>query len=101
MRTNRRITECSIVVASDNHLSTDLSGQAVILNAKTATYHSMEGVGARIWNLLQRPRSVHEIHKALLAEYDVDWEPCLRDLLSFLTTLQAQELVEVHEQSVS
>ena len=97
MGTDITIEEHSVVVASTNQLSTEIPGEVVILNAETGMYHGMEAVGARIWQLLQRPRTVHDIQATLLKEYDVDPDYCNQDLIHLLQELTAAGLVEVSD----
>ena len=85
----------SIVAASSQQVSCPLGDEAAILNMKNATYYGLDAVGARIWDLLQRPRSVGEIRDTLLEEYDVEAERCERDLLSLLEKMVSEGLVEV------
>jgi hypothetical protein len=61
----------------------------------------LDAVGARIWELIQDPRTVNEIRDALLEEYDVEMERCERDLLAFLDQLAAETLIEVRDDTHS
>jgi len=82
------------IVAITEQVSCDLAGEAAILSLRNGTYYGLDRVGARIWNLIQQPRTVKEILDTLLAEYDVDAERCAADLQRLLTELTAQGLVE-------
>jgi len=85
----------SIVVATKDQVSADLSGEAAILNLKSGVYFGLNTVGASIWKLIQEPRSVNEINDALVQEYDVDPDQCEKDLLALLEELLSKELIEV------
>src|SRR5712692_9270844 len=87
----------SVVTAAKDQVSCDLAGEAAILNLKSGVYYGLDPVGARIWKLIQEPRSVDEIRKALLDEYDVEPERCQSDLLALLEKLQAEGLIEVQD----
>ena len=89
------ITLDSIVAAAPEQVSSDLAGEAVILDLKQGVYYGLDEVGARIWALLQQPRSVEAIRDAILAEYDVEPERCERDLLELLGELSAAQLIEI------
>jgi hypothetical protein len=91
----QKILENSIVVASVEQISSDLGGEVVILNLKSSTYHGLNEVGARIWNLIQTPKTVKDIKAAILAEYEVEAEHCDRDLLALLENLLAAELINI------
>jgi hypothetical protein len=88
----------STVIASVKHqVSCDLAGEVVILDMKDGIYYGLNAVGARIWTLLEEPRSVAEIHQTLLDEYDIDPDVCETQLLTLLTDLAAHGLVEIKE----
>jgi hypothetical protein len=84
----------SVVAAARDQVSADLEGEAVILNLADGVYYGLDGVGARIWALLQEPRSVGELAGAVAAEYDVDPGTALADLLTLLGELAGRGLVE-------
>ncbi|MGH2415258.1 MAG: PqqD family peptide modification chaperone, partial [Microcystaceae cyanobacterium] len=58
---NCKISESSIVVAGVEQISSDLGGEAVILNLKSGVYHGLNQVGAKIWNIIQHPTMVNDI----------------------------------------
>jgi len=89
------ITTSSIVVAAPDQVSSDLAGEAVILNLATGMYYGLDEVGARVWSLLQQPCAVGALRDAILAEYDVEPERCEQDLLALLADLESAKLVEV------
>jgi hypothetical protein len=43
------------VVATKEQASTDLGGEAAILNLRNGVYYGLDPVGARIWNIIQEP----------------------------------------------
>ncbi len=85
----------SVVIASRQQLSSLLGGEAVILGLKDGTYYGLDAVGARVWELLQKPRPVREILGLLLDEHEVEAARCENDLLALLKTLQKAGLIEV------
>ena len=89
----------SIVVVAKEQVSCDLGGEAAILNLKSAVYYGLDPVGARIWNLIQEPKSLHEIREILLKEYNVEPGRCERDLLALLEKLVEEGLIEVKDES--
>ncbi len=94
------ISDRSTVVVMKDQVSCDLSGEAAILNLKSGVYFGLNTVGASIWKLIQEPRTVKEIHEAILEEYDVEPNRCEHDVLELLQELSTQGLIEiVHEKS--
>ena len=84
----------TIVHVSADQVSCDLAGEAAILNLKNSVYYGLDPVGARIWNLLQEPRTVASIRDTIVAEYDVTPERCEQDLFDLLGKLEAEGLIE-------
>ena len=87
----------SVVVATKDQVSCDLAEEAVVLSLNNSTYYSLNSPGARIWSLIQEPRSVSEIRSIILEEYDVDPDRCEHELLDLLRKLAAQGLIEIRE----
>lgn len=85
----------SVVVASKRQVSSDLGGEAAILDLEGGVYYGLDEVGARIWEMIQEPRPASEVRDALLEEYDVEPERCERDLLALLERLAEGRLIEV------
>ena len=108
MKTRRRLKACptkvlavlpfmtldTIIRASADQVSCDLGGEAAILNLRTGVYYGLDPVGARIWNLIQTPRTLVEVRDTILAEYDVEPARCERDLRDLLEKLAAERLIE-------
>lgn len=90
-----RLTVHSVVSASPDQVSCPLDDESAILNLKNSVYYGMNAVGTRVWNLLQKPRSVGELRDLLLCEYEVDAERCEKDLLDLLEKLRLEGLIEV------
>ncbi len=83
------------VVPSQDQQSADLSGEVVIVNLKNGVYYGLDGVGSRIWGLIQERKSVEQIHDAILEEYEVEPERLERDLVALLQRLKDQGLIKV------
>ena len=94
------ISEDAVAVVSPHQVSTGIPDEVVILNIQSGKYHSLSMVGARVWSLIQTPRTVREIHELLLEEYDADADTCRCDLLALLKDLVSQGLVELDSKSI-
>lgn len=95
------ISESSIVVTASDQVSSDLGGEAVILNMESGVYHGLNEVGARVWNLIEQPKTVKEIKDILVEEYEVEPQICQNDLFALLKDLQAAGLIEVKNDIVA
>ena len=91
------LTQHSIVAVAGEQISSDLAGEAVILNLRDGVYYGLDDVGARIWNLIHEPRSVKQVCDQIFEEYDVSASQCERDVLALLDELAAAGLIEVRD----
>lgn len=88
----------TIIVAARDQVSCDLSGEVAILNLKNGVYYGLNPIGAKIWNMLQKPTNMNTMRDAILDEYEVEPEQCEHDLLSILQQLITEGLVEVRDE---
>jgi Coenzyme PQQ synthesis protein D (PqqD) len=96
-----QISRTTVIVASERAISSDLAGEAAIIDFKSESYYGLDEVGATIWKLIAEPRTVGEICDAVVAEYEVDPEVCERDVLALLGKLAASGLIETGDVSAS
>jgi hypothetical protein len=93
------IPESAVIVVAEGVLASDFGAEQVILNLRDGVYYGLEDVGARIWQLLQRPTTLPAMRSALASEYDVDPERCERDLFALISDLAARGLVKITERT--
>ena len=89
------VTENSTVVVKHGLTAADLGGEAVVLDPHTGRYYGLNELGARIFELSQKPRSVDRIVATLLQEYDVAAEQLKTDVVAFLREMETRELIEI------
>ena len=88
------------VARSKNQVSADLQGEAVILHLKAGKYYSMNPVGSRIWDLIEKPVSIHSLIETIMNEYEVDSKRCEQDIIDLLTRLENAALIEIEVEAV-
>jgi hypothetical protein len=76
-------------------VSRDLEGEVIILHLGAGTYFGLDGVGARVWELLREPRSFAAVLDAVTAEFEVERPRCEEDLRRLLEQMVERGLVEV------
>lgn len=84
----------TVVVAAKGHVACTLANEAVILGLASGVYFGLNAVGTSVRRHIQEPKTVDEIHQALLEEYDVAPERCERDLVALLQNLESHGLIE-------
>lgn len=75
--------------------TTDLNGDIVMMDLEKGKYFSLNGVGSRIWNLVEEPVEVSKIIDSLLEEYDIDRDECEKNVLEFLSKLESEQILVV------
>mgnify|MGYP006148079377 CR=1 FL=1 len=70
-------------------------GRSLSYHVRSGEYYGLNGVGRRVWSLLEGGRTVAGVRDALVAEFDVDAERCTADLLRVLSDLAEAELIHV------
>ena len=83
------------VVATERQLSTTLADEVIILGLDDSMYYGLSGTGARIWELLQTPRTIEEIVTTITGEFDVDRDRVAADLDALLIDLQSRGLIAI------
>ncbi|HEX9484988.1 MAG TPA: PqqD family peptide modification chaperone [Gemmatimonadaceae bacterium] len=83
----------SVVVASEDQVSTTVGEEVVILGMHDGVYYGLEHVGSRLWELLRAPRRVSDLVAAITADFDVEADRCEQDLLPLLERLAERRLV--------
>jgi hypothetical protein len=90
------ISLASAVVASREQVSCDIAGESVLLSLRTGVYYGLNAVAARVWALIEQPRTVASVCDALLEEFEgVTREQCVAEVLALLEQLAGWELIEV------
>ena len=93
-----KLTESTVVAAADHQTSVEVDGERVILGLEEGIYYGLNSTGAQIWEQVQEPTSVEKVAAAITAEYDVDREHCLNDVIRLLQELEDYDLITVQEQ---
>jgi hypothetical protein len=87
----------SVVRAGAGVVSCDLIGAAALLNMQSNTYYTLNAVGSRIWDVIQKPTVVSAICDDVVARYDVDASKCYADVVALLQELNDAGLIEIVE----
>ena len=91
------VTKSVAYQVSPNHLYSEVSEDAVILDINTGVYYGLNSVGVDIWQWLQQPQTEAEILSLVLEEYDVSPEEAHKDIQSMLKEMLETGLVKTVE----
>lgn len=84
----------SVVRAVDSQVSSRLGDEVAILELDQGVYFGLNDTGRFLWDLMQTPVRVNEMHAALVEEYEVDADTAEKDLLRVLGELCDAGLIE-------
>lgn len=90
-----KIEPSSVVVQAKEQISCELDNEVAILSLKSSLYFGLDEVGSLIWQELVQPRSVDEICRSVVDQFDVEQSQCRADVIAFLQELAEAGLVEV------
>lgn len=88
------------VSATKDAVACEFGDGLALLDLKSNTYYSLNGVGAFIWDLIQEPKSIVDIRSAVLARYNVDSERCKTDVDALLKGLADNGLARLHHEEL-
>ena len=83
------------VVASENVLLRELSGEAVLLNLDSEMYFGLDEVGYRMWTVLTGSDSIGAAYEQLLSEYEVEPEQLWESLDTLIGECTEQGLLQL------
>jgi hypothetical protein len=87
--------ENSYLRAGEDVLFQVVDDEVVLLNLDSGEYFGLNEVGARIWVLSSKGRSLGSILKDILERYEVEAEDLIRDVMTFLHQLEEEGLVSI------
>ena len=79
---------------SDQVMFQNLEGESVLLDLASESYFGLNEVGARVWELIDGTRSLDDIHRVLVAEYDADEAAVREDLARLTSELSERGLIQ-------
>ena len=85
----------SVIVQDKEPIAATVDDEVVMLSARAESYFGLDGIGSRIWNLIEQPRQVAEICASLVESYEVDAATCERDVIKFLDELHGHGLIRI------
>jgi hypothetical protein len=75
----------------------DIDDEKVMMSVEKGQYYSLDPVGSRVWELIEKPVKVAALIDTLMLKYDVDRETCERDVLAFLEELREEGILQVED----
>jgi hypothetical protein len=61
--------------------------EAVMMSIDAGKYYGVNAVGARLWELLETPKTIAQLCAQICEEFDVDAQTCETEVLKFIGEL--------------
>lgn len=85
------------VVQGGDYIVSDMGGEKVMLSVQNGKYYNLGVMGGLIWDLAKEPVEIANVVDVLLQQFEVERELCEEQVLSFLSELAAEGLVQIRE----
>lgn len=85
------------VVAAPDQVSTRLEDEVLILSLRSGGYYSLQNVGARIWELVEVPRTIADVRDEIVLQYGAPLDVVEADVLELCQHLVDLGLVDFVE----
>jgi hypothetical protein len=80
---------------TSQQISSNLSGEVIILDHEKGVYYGLDEIGALIWAELEKgTQTLEELCQVIMKEYEVEQETCQNDISLLLNDLIKEKLVE-------
>ena len=87
------LTLDSALAISPHAVFREMDGEAVILDLESGTYFGLNGVGTRMWQLIEEDGRLRVVFDRLADEFDVAGDRLEQDLLDLVSRLVDKGLV--------
>ncbi|MGZ9098408.1 MAG: PqqD family protein [Brevundimonas sp.] len=84
-----------VITRGGDLLTAMVDGELLAMSVERGACYGLNRVGARVWELLERARSIRSLCEALEAEFDVSPAACLGEVTELIEGLRAEGLVTV------
>jgi len=92
---NPTVQPSAVLRVAESVLTRTAGSETVLLDLDSDEFFGLDGVGARVFELLEQPRQFSDVIETLLTEYDVDRETLTADVTDLVSELVARNLVVV------
>jgi len=86
-----------VIYRDGDWLAAKVGDEMVMMSATKGNYIGLSPVGARIWELLETPRSLDEICEILQRQFDVAPDVCRTEVEHFIADLEQHEAIAVDD----
>ena len=98
---NQKISLNQEVIQGKGNIVSDMGGEKVMLSINNGKYYNLGEIGGEIWDIMQQDRiEINQIVSTLLSIYEVERVECEQQVISFLSHLLDEGLIEIVEDEI-
>lgn len=94
MTDDSTIENNSMLSVPEHVLARKVGGETVLLNLTSEQYYGLDGVGSRLWELIEEGMTFDEVIMTLVNEYDIDRETLMEDVQAVVSNLVRRGLLD-------
>lgn len=84
-----------LIRRQDHWLTVNIGGEVVMMNAQNGKHIGLNKVGARIWDILEKPQTFDEICRVLVQRFKVTPDACHASVERFIGELAKQGAIVI------
>ena len=89
------VAEDAVIAREETAISSQFEDRVMIMNIDTGTYYEIDKSAARIWDLLEQPKSFGELCDTLCETYEVGREQCGSETSHFIEEMKGLGLLKI------
>jgi hypothetical protein len=89
------LNSSSKLIRNPEMVFSEMDGEIVMMSIENSEYYGLDPVASRIWELLEQPATIEQLVEKLLAEYEVDYDTCLKDVIAFSDELLEKNILSL------
>jgi len=93
MAETTKLSRETMISHSDDQVSCEVDGVAVLMSVENGEYYKLDDIGSRIWALSEKPMAFGSLCDALTAEFEVSAEQCEADVTKLMEKMLERKLV--------
>lgn len=82
-----------MICRNESILFSELEDKLLMMSIDNGEYYSLDSIAARIWELIETPKSIEQLCSILVKEYDVRPDTCEQDVVEFIEKMQSLGII--------
>ncbi len=90
------ITLTTTVQRNEKMIDASIDGETVMMSIEHGLYYGLDSVASKIWQLIEKPKSVANICYHLQQSYDINEQQCQQEVIGFLKKLNQNDIIALN-----